>query len=52
VIDLQTAKLRAVESEDYGLVSPDGRETVCVGSEGEGIIYPLEGGASQPIPGF
>jgi Tol biopolymer transport system component/predicted Ser/Thr protein kinase len=52
VIDLQTGKLRAVGSESCRIVSPDGKETACVGSGGEGVIYALEGGASRPIPGF
>jgi Tol biopolymer transport system component len=52
VIDLETGKLRAVGSESCRIVSPDGRRVACVGSEGEGIIDALEGGASRPIPGF
>ena len=33
-------------------ISPDGKETACTGPKGEGIIYPVEGGPSRPIPGF
>jgi eukaryotic-like serine/threonine-protein kinase len=33
-------------------ISPDGKEAACTGPKGEGVIYPVEGGPSRPIPGF
>jgi len=54
LIDLQTGKLRVVAPSGTSclVVSPDGREMACTGPKGEGVIYPVEGGASRPIPGF
>ena len=34
------------------LVSPDGRTAACARPEGEGFLYPLEGGEPRPIPSF
>ena len=33
-------------------ISPDGKEIACQGPNGEGVIHPVEGGTSRPIPGF
>jgi hypothetical protein len=52
--DLPTGKLRAIGPEGFSclVVSPDGKEAACMGQQGEGAIYPVEDGASRPIPGF
>jgi Tol biopolymer transport system component len=54
VRDLPGGKLRAIVPEGVScqVVSPDGKEAACVGPQGEGAIYPVEGGTSRPIPGF
>ncbi len=54
VRDLPGGKLRAIAPEGIScqVVSPDGKETACVGPQGEGVTYSVEGGASRPIPGF
>jgi eukaryotic-like serine/threonine-protein kinase len=33
-------------------ISPDGRQAACTGPEGEGMIYPIEGGSPRAIPGL
>ncbi len=54
VQDLEAGKLRAIAPEGISceVLSPDGKEAACVGPQGEGVIYPVEGGAPRPIPGF
>jgi Tol biopolymer transport system component len=54
VMDLPTSKLRAVTPESYScrVISPEGREIVCLGPKREAAIFPVEGGAPRPVPGF
>jgi Tol biopolymer transport system component len=54
VMDLSTSKLRAVAPERYScrVISPDGREIVCVGPKREAAIFPVEGGMPRSVPGF
>jgi predicted Ser/Thr protein kinase/WD40 repeat protein len=54
VLDIVTGRRTDIADDRSSCtaVSPDGREAACVGAEGEGRIYPVEGGAPRPIPGF
>lgn len=54
VRDLETGGMVAIAPEGMTclVLSPDEREVACVGPRGEGILTPLGGGASRPIPGF
>jgi Tol biopolymer transport system component len=54
VQDLPSGKLRPVAPDGFScqVVSPDGKEAACTGPQDEGVIYPVEGGSSRPIPGF
>jgi Tol biopolymer transport system component len=46
------ARALAPEGVSCNVVSPDGKEVACIGPQGEGVTYSVEGGASRPIPGF
>jgi hypothetical protein len=54
--DVATGKLRAVSDESADLllyshlISPDGRFVIARGSDRGLHLYPLAGGASQPLP--
>jgi hypothetical protein len=54
VVDAQGGGGRAITPEGIGcwLVSPDGRTAACARPEGEGFLYPVDGGEPRPIPGF
>jgi hypothetical protein len=54
VVDAQGGGERAITPEGVGcwLVSPDGHTAACARPEGEGFLYPVDGGEPRPIPGF
>ena len=55
VVDTRDGMSHAVTPEGIGcwLVSPDGRTAACAQPEGEGFLYPVEGGGEPgPIRGF
>jgi hypothetical protein len=54
VVDARGGGERAITPEGIGcwLVSPDGRTAACARPEGEGFLYPVDGGEPRPIPGF
>jgi hypothetical protein len=55
VVDTHDGSSRTMTPEGIGcwLVSPDGRTAACARPEGQGFLYPVEGGGEpRPIPGF
>src|SRR6185369_15838922 len=40
------------ETDEFPLVSPDGRLFVAVGANGEHRVYPIDGGEAKAIPGL
>ena len=51
---LETGGMVAIAPEGMTclVISPDEKEVACVGPRGEGVLTPLGGWASRPIPGF
>ena len=54
VIDLSTGDAKPITPEGISGVhlSPDGRSTAVLGSDGKWGVWPLEGGGIRPIPGL
>ncbi len=54
VVDTRGGEPRPITPEGIGcwLVSPDGRLAACARPEGEGFLYPIDGGEPRPIPSF
>jgi hypothetical protein len=40
------------EATVCGALSPDGKQAACTDANGQGLLYPVEGGEPQPISGF
>jgi DNA-binding beta-propeller fold protein YncE len=56
--DTNGGEPKAISPEGYRLlpsgsaVSPDGRSAIAIGTDGQPIVYPLDGGEPRPIPGL
>jgi len=57
VQDLAGGKPRPITPEGVSgfpsyVVAPDGKATAAIGPDGQGYLYPVEGGEPRPIPGL
>jgi serine/threonine protein kinase/Tol biopolymer transport system component len=56
VEDLVASKPRAITPEGVApfefAISPDGKQVAAIGPDGKGVLYPVDSGEPQPIPGW